>query len=569
MANRTLSQRTKNIEDLWAKAGKCLDNKDYKEALRFFKECESLLPKNENPLNAIASIYYLTNDYSNAANYFTQSLVINPSQPTIHYNLGNCNKSLLKLNLAIKNYSYAIDLDPNFIDAFFNRALLQQELLNMESALSDIEKAIKLCGNKEYLAELYFSKGNMLLDVTKPKDALKLFDKAIQIKPAPQYRLSKGSALSEIGLAKNALVLFYKALINDYPDYSPALSNIGYVYLDNHNDQDAEEYFTKSLEMDPSNNTVRNNLGVLQLNRGNFKEGWINFESRWLVDPRKSRFIATKKPIWGPNTQKNKKILIWGEQGIGDQILYSTMITPDNFPPDKTIICCDNKLKSIFSRSFSGYKIMSFEEVNDDNFFDVHIRIGSLGQYLRSDINDFKKHKRSHLISNKERTAEFHNEIFDKEKYICGVSWQSLSSNDKNCKLEDLLPILKLKNVIFVNLQYGDVKKELDHINNKFGIEIFDIGIDLFNDIDGLTSLVDACDFIVSTSNITPHIAGGLTKQTYLLTAISSRKFHYWFSTSQQSLWYPSVSIYQQELKGKWSEPINQALNQIKADFNI
>jgi len=569
LANRTLSQRTKNIEDLWAKAGKCLDNKDYKEALRFFKECESLLPKNENPLNAIASIYYLTNDYSNAANYFTQSLVINPSQPTIHYNLGNCNKSLLKLNLAIKNYSYAIDLDPNFIDAFFNRALLQQELLNMESALSDIEKAIKLCGNKEYLAELYFSKGNMLLDVTKPKDALKLFDKAIQIKPAPQYRLSKGSALSEIGLAKNALVLFYKALINDYPDYSPALSNIGYVYLDNHNDQDAEEYFTKSLEMDPSNNTVRNNLGVLQLNRGNFKEGWKNFESRWLVDPRKSRFISTNKPLWSIGCSMENKVLIWGEEGIGDEIIYASMVSNENFNPKKTTICCTEKIKQLLKRSFPEFNVITFSEVKDDNFFDVHIRIGSLGQYLRSDIKEFKKQKERFLVTDVLRTKNFRQHIKSDKKYLCGLSWMSRAHKDKNCSLEELLPILKLDNVLFVNLQYGDTINEIENIKNKYNIDIVDVGIDLFNDIDGLASLIDSCDFIATTSNITPHIAGGLGKKTYLLTAISSRKFHYWFSNSQKSLWYPSVKIYQQASKGQWAKPIKLVLDEIKKDFNV
>jgi len=569
LAKSILSDKEIDIKILWVEASKLLNNKNYSDAIKLFERCHDLAPSNENPLNAIATIYVETNDLASAREYFIKSLCILNNQPTIHFILGNCNKALSEPRLALQNYTNALKLDPNYIDAYFHRSIILQDFFDIKAALFDIDQAIKLCKNKQYLAELLFAKGGMLLDINERKNALELFDKAIKINPDRRYRLSKGTALSGLGKNKNEMVTYYKNLIKDFPKFPQAISNLGYIYLDNFDDTKAEEKFTESLSIDSNNPTVQNNLAMLQLNRGNFKEGWKNFESRWLVDPRKSRFISTNKPLWSIGCSMENKVLIWGEEGIGDEIIYASMVSNENFNPKKTTICCTEKIKQLLKRSFPEFNVITFSEVKDDNFFDVHIRIGSLGQYLRSDIKEFKKQKERFLVTDVLRTKNFRQHIKSDKKYLCGLSWMSRAHKDKNCSLEELLPILKLDNVLFVNLQYGDTINEIENIKNKYNIDIVDVGIDLFNDIDGLASLIDSCDFIATTSNITPHIAGGLGKKTYLLTAISSRKFHYWFSNSQKSLWYPSVKIYQQASKGQWAKPIKLVLDEIKKDFNV
>ena len=84
--------------------------------------------------------------------------------------------------------------------------------------------------------------------------------------------------------------------------------------------------------------------------------------------------------------------------------------------------------------------------------------------------------------------------------------------------MEDFLPLFKLPNIQFVNLQYGNVQEELKQFEDKYGIRVLQCeSVDNMQDIDGLASLIDACDFVISTSNITSHLAGGLGKKTYLL----------------------------------------------------
>ena len=65
--------------------------------------------------------------------------------------------------------------------------------------------------------------------------------------------------------------------------------------------------------------------------------------------------------------------------------------------------------------------------------------------------------------------------------------------------LEDLKDLLLLPDITFVDLQYSDTSEERASFKDKYGVEILKLEeIDNFNDIDGLASLIDACDQVVS-----------------------------------------------------------------------
>ena len=88
-------------------------------------------------------------------------------------------------------------------------------------------------------------------------------------------------------------------------------------------------------------------------------------------------------------------------------------------------------------------------------------------------------------------------------------------------------------------------------------------GIDNFNDIDGLASLIDACDFIVTISNVTAHMAGALGKKVFLLVPYTKGKIWYWHDNLKTSLWYPSIEIFIQSEIGDWKKPISDIKEKI------
>jgi ADP-heptose:LPS heptosyltransferase len=103
---------------------------------------------------------------------------------------------------------------------------------------------------------------------------------------------------------------------------------------------------------------------------------------------------------------------------------------------------------------------------------------------------------------------------------------------------------------------------------DEYGIEIKTIDeIDNFNDIDGLSSLIDGCDFVITSSNITAHLSGALGKETYLFAPYSVGKIWYWHENRNKSLWYPSVNIYRQESNKSWNFSIENVIKDIRANY--
>ena len=78
--------------------------------------------------------------------------------------------------------------------------------------------------------------------------------------------------------------------------------------------------------------------------------------------------------------------------------------------------------------------------------------------------------------------------------------------------------------------------------------------------MDGLASLIQSCDFVITTSNVTAHIAGALGKKTFVL--VNPSMLWYWHDEDQSS-WYPSVNIFQKKEYKNWSVAINSLVSRV------
>ena len=90
-------------------------------------------------------------------------------------------------------------------------------------------------------------------------------------------------------------------------------------------------------------------------------------------------------------------------------------------------------------------------------------------------------------------------------------------------------------------------------MGDKTGIEVLQCpAVDNLSDLDGLASLIDACDLVISVDNSTVHLAGALGKPTWiLLPYIPDWR---WLLDREDSPWYPSVKLYRQSRYGAWGD---------------
>ena len=337
----------------------------------------------------------------------------------------------------------------------------------------------------------------------------------------------------------------YSKVISIKSDYVDAYYNMGNAFQKINAIEDALSSYEATLKFNHSNPRIFYALSNLYLAKKIFDKGWDFFESRWAVPELNQKGIGNNKPPFLDTTIQNKNILLWSEQGVGDQVIYLTMLKSVLQTNNEFIVSIDPRLISIYKRSFDNVTFVSNLMRVDENQYDHHLPLGSLGYLFRKDLNAFNDQPIKNINSNPELTREFINKL-KKGKQLCGISWESSNKNfgkEKSLSLEVLLPILKIPDTQYINLQYGDKENEINDANLKYGLSIRCMeGIDIFHDIDSLTSLIDACDFVITTSNITAHLAGSLGKKTFLI--IADHRIWYWHDKDRQSLWYPSVIVY-------------------------
>ena len=303
----------------------------------------------------------------------------------------------------------------------------------------------------------------------------------------------------------------------------------------------------QGLVHEPSSASLKYRLALRQLTLGNFKPGWENYEYRFL---RPELVIAKRPeppPYWTGEDLTGKTIWIWGEQGVGDEILYSRMVDEISARAARCIFECAPRLAPIFARSFPATDVIAHAPGLTMSA-DYQIPLASLGRSLRPDLQSFGQ-RDAYLRADPTRTAVL------RERYkslkagnlVVGILWRSRNAEIgvlKNTTLDSWAEILGVPGITFVNLQYGDCGEEIAAVRKLTGIDIFqDPEIDALQDMDGFFSQVMAMDLVIGTSNTAIHVAGSLGIPTWLLLSGRAGGLWYWFQQGDMSPWYSSVRI--------------------------
>lgn len=439
-----------------------------------------------------------------------------------------------------------------------------------EEALKSIDRAIE-ADKKNGIA--YSNKGNILLDLGRPEDAINCYRKAIQFAPTYSEAYSNlGNAYQKIHQYDLAISFYFRA-ISIEPNNPAFLCNLGNAQWKLDLIDDAALSYRKTLKIDPYYVDALHNLAHLDLLKFRFQEGWRGYEYRWISNEERPSRIETSKPLWAGD-KNNCRLLVWGEQGIGDQILYASMFNNLFNYTQSVIIATDKKLLNIFKKSFPAFQVVDINIPLNEDLYDQQIPMGSLGQFLRPNLDSFNKAIYKYLFYEDTVARRVEKSLIRDHRAVCGLSWSSGRAKfgeDKSVPLVAMTPILKLNNTLhFVNLQYGETSAERNLIKDSLGVSIFNLdNIDLYQDLEELLAIIDACEIIVTSSNTTAHIAGALGKETLLLLPIGNAKFWYWQNLDGKSLWYPSIKIFHQLCPGDWSDPILKAKNYLEKRFAI
>jgi tetratricopeptide (TPR) repeat protein/ADP-heptose:LPS heptosyltransferase len=471
-----------------------------------------------------------------------------------------------QFHCAVKELQISLNLSPNL---FLANHALGSALFMAEEFEASVEAFDREIAMNPTYADAYCDKAYALNELQRFQESLDTANIARQLDPtyADPYNAIADS-LNQMDQYDEAMENALRAIVIDRskPNYFYSLGNI---FLNKGNLLEALNSFNAALELNPRYEEASFNKSLIHLRLMDFEAGWKLYEYRFITYPKESRNKFTTKNFFDKSINSLGRIFIFKEQGIGDQILYASAFHEIDKKDKVIYIEVNEKLLPIFQRSFKNLKFVTEKNYPNSNSYESTFGMASLPHFFRNDINSFNIERDFFLLSDKDKKNIFRQRLLADAPLnkVCGLSWQSKNEKIgkyKNLDLINLKGILELQGITFVSLQYNPPLEELELFQSTHKVSIKNFNeLDLFNDIDSLCSLIDACDFVVTISNLNAHVAGALGKKTFLLAPFSRGRLWYWHEKISRSLWYPSVEIFSQTEALEWSLPINQIKEKI------
>jgi len=202
--------------------------------------------------------------------------------PYYYFELGNIYLNLSKNKEALKAYDKAIEIKPDFAEAWYNKGVALAKLGRYNEALKAYDKAIKI---KPDYSKAWYNKGNTLVNLDRYDEALKSFDKAIEIKPDDAKAwFGKGAILDILGRYDEALKSFDKA-IEIKPNYADAWYGKGVALAKLDRYDEALKSSDKAIEIKPDFAEAWVGKGVALSNLDRYDEAIKAYDKAIEINP--------------------------------------------------------------------------------------------------------------------------------------------------------------------------------------------------------------------------------------------------------------------------------------------
>jgi len=559
-----------NNAEAWLNFGKSLLKlSQYEKSLASFDKAIEAKPNYSEALCNKGLVHHELKQFDEALFWYDKAIQVNPYYAEVLCNKGVTLYSLNRYDESLAIYDQAIKLKPAYAKAWSERGVLFNKLKLYDQAIESYDRALELSPNN---TEVLCNKGVTLNAQKNYLDALSHYEQAIKLNPNyPEAYCNKGVTLNNLKRYVEALDCYDQAIILK-PDYAEALCNKAVTLNQLKRFDEALKYYSQAIEMKSDFFRAKFLRGLLQLSNKNFDVGLKDYESR-LKEKEIINFefpLDTKKvPIWDGGAVC-EYLLVIAEQGIGDEVFYASFLHHIKDKVKNIEVLVDKRLIKIFSRSFPFAVFREKGSFLNADLYDYQLAIGSLPIMLKLDLTDDQYKFKPFLLDDSSITGTL--KVLDtfNNKFTCGIAWKSLNNeigNEKSIHLSDFEAILKTADCRFVNLQYGDILEDIELAEKTHGVNITAVnGIDIFSDIDGLISIIKLCDVIVTTSNLTAHLAGAIGKKTFLLLPYSKGRIWYWHQENN-STWYPNIKQYYQDKNFSWKSAIKDIANELGGEI--
>lgn len=526
------------------------------EAVRAYKK---ILRKDRSAvgaLNLLGLAEFQLGHLPEAADALGRAARLNPELPNVDYHLAHVFQAQGRHQDALVHLQKAVARAPQDAEVLNDLGKTLAALGQHDEAIANYQRATRI---NPRLVHAWHNLGNALSATQRFEESRASYAQALALQP--DFAASTGPlayVLYRLGRLREAID-YGKSAATAEPHVAKHHINLATALAGAGQDEEALAAYDRALEVDPESGEALWNKGQFMLSRGHFAEGWPLFEQRWRNAPRKveRRYAA---PRWG-GERVTGTLLAWAEQGLGDQILYASMIPDLCRYADHVVVEVEPRLVGLLARSFPDVTVAPHTDVLFTGPVAAQTPLEYIGRYLRPNAASFPSEP--YLVVDHARASALRTSLRKDGRRIIGLSWGSTNAEmgrSKSARLAELLPVLRIPNCSFVDLQYGDTRTDRQRVETESGIHIHHVDdIDNTNDIDGLTALMAACDAVVSVSNTNAHLAAAQGKATFVLLS-EAGLFWYWMKRGDATPFYPSAKLFRKTSEMTWTDVAAKAV---------
>ena len=508
------------------------DTKNYKAALKVYADGIKVEPKNYHGYNNMGMVFEKLNDDEKAILAYKDAVRVNPKFDKAVNNIGVILYKQKKYQQAIDIFQIALNINPKYTELYSNMGACFNKLKKYDEAIEHLEKAID---SNPKNAGAYTNLGNVYNKLHDYKKAAKFHEKSIE--------------LDSVGY-------------NAYSNVGTSYKNLGFTTK-------AISSYKKAIELKPDFENAHFDLATMYLSKGDFKNGWKEYEWRFRKEEMYGHIINNKDifsstMFTGKEDVKGKTILLHSEQGFGDSIQLIRFLPQfkEKFSC-KIAVKCRDELKELF-KNIKEIDVLT-NRSEDTPKFDYHLSIMSMPYILGI--------KKSNELITKTPYLEIKNEnIFgikkEKGKINIGICWSasvtSESYEERVLELKSFLPLINNNKINVYSLQLGPDREDIKNL--RIEDKIIDL-TDKLTDFSKTASLVQNLDLVVSSDTSIVHLCGALDIPTWVM--VPKIPDWRWQIKGENSAWYKSVRIFRQKQNRVWETVFQSLLAKMNKEYKL
>jgi tetratricopeptide (TPR) repeat protein/ADP-heptose:LPS heptosyltransferase len=496
------------------------------DALAAARRAAELSPDDLEAHRNLAALQLRAGDREGAADSLTAASRMAPRHWLTHRQLGAVLRDLGRLDAAEASYRAALALAPEDAECHHGLGLVLQLRDQPVAAAACYRAAIRLAPQR----------------------------------PAPYRNL--GAALEQLGETAEAIAVLDQALALE-PSAAGVHNIRGVALVSGGEPAAALECFARALDLAPGDPEARWNRSQALLVLGRLREAWPDYECRWQTLPlRQPR--ATARPRWtGEGAVAGRTVLLWGEQGFGDQIQLARYAPLVAARGARVRLEVSRALLRLM-RGLEGVDALApLEQGFADDEFDLHCPLASLPLAMGTDLADIPA-RIPYLAAPAPLVAHWSDWLGEADgRPRIGVAWSGSTGhrNDRNRSIA----LQRFAALLGDRAEWIGLQRELRDGDRaaKDALPQLRLPGDRLVDFADTAALATLCDLVVSVDTSIAHLAGALGRPVWILLPFSPD--WRWLERRDDSPWYPTARLYRQERPGDWDGVLQRVAGDLEA----